>query len=406
MIAIKQAAILCGGRGTRLAPITDTLPKPMVPVNGIPFLCYLLAQLRDNGILDVILMTGYLGEQISAYFNDGRALGMRISYSHGPVEWDTGRRLYEIKGRLQEHFLLMYSDNFVSFSLARLTDFYERQKKLLCCIVQRKAAGNIRVADDGAVEVYDKTRSRDNLEFVELGYMICSTKIFEFYADPETSFSAILEKLVVNKQVAGMEVKDAYHSISDTERLRKTEEYLRPKKLLIIDRDGVINAKAPRGEYVDSWDKFVFIRENVEGMDALAKKGFSFVIISNQAGIGRGTVSADAVSDINARMRNILEMKGIVIRAIYVCPHHWEDKCLCRKPEPGLFFQASRELLFRLDKTYFIGDDPRDCQAAYRAGCRCVFIGEEKDLTGLTAEERPLLTVSNLKEAVAYLGDE
>ena len=65
-----QAAIFCGGLGTRLRPVTDKIPKPMVPVNGLPFLEHLICQLKENGIYNFILMTGYLGDQIQKYFED------------------------------------------------------------------------------------------------------------------------------------------------------------------------------------------------------------------------------------------------------------------------------------------------------------------------------------------------
>ena len=205
------------------------------------------------------------------------------------------------------------------------------------------------------------------------------------------------------QQVAGFLVLDTYYSISDLDRLKLTEEYLKPKKILLIDRDGVINKKAPRGEYVASWKRFSFIRENVDGMRKLSEAGYSFIIISNQAGIARGMVSAGIVDEINLRMKEALEKQGICILDIFVCPHYWEEKCFCRKPEPGLFFQASRKWLFRLDKTFFIGDDSRDCQAAYRAGCRCVYIGKKDDLSNLNPDEQPQLVVNNLNEAVSYM---
>ena len=171
----------------------------------------------------------------------------------------------------------------------------------------------------------------------------------------------------------------------------------------MIDRDGVINRKAPKGEYIASWGGFSFFRENVRGMKKLSEAGYSFIVISNQAGIARGMVSKEAVDVINKTMRQKLEEEGVRILDIYVCPHHWEENCMCRKPQPGLFFKASREWLFRLDKSYFVGDDSRDCQAAHRAGCGCIYIGSEGDLKDLMPEERPQWVVDNLEEAVSYL---
>jgi D-glycero-D-manno-heptose 1,7-bisphosphate phosphatase len=400
---IEQAAILCGGMGKRLRPITNTIPKPMVLVNGRPFLEYLIEQLKQNGIKEVALMTGYLGEKIREHFGNGSAFGVDIVYSHGPVEWETARRLHEAKPLLRDHFLLLYADNFVQFSLNKLVNYYQTKKKLLCFVVQSKANGNIRLMTDGTVEVYDKTRSMQNLGFVELGYMVVDKSIFAYYQDIDVSFSEILVTLVMHGHVAGMIVGDAYHSISDPERLRLTEAYLKTKKILLIDRDGVINRKAPRGEYIARWSDFHFIPDNIRGLKELSDQGFEFIVLSNQAGIGRGILNATTVRGINERMRNALKAEGISILEVYVCPHHWEDNCYCRKPKPGLFFQASRDWLFRLDQTFFIGDDPRDCQAAYNAGSKCVFLGNTEDLGGLSKEEYPHFICGNIHDALPYI---
>jgi histidinol-phosphate phosphatase family protein len=403
MVIPEQAAILCGGLGARLRPITDKIPKPMVPVNGRPFLEYLLVQLRENGIKEVILMTGYLGEQISQFFRDGASLGMRIKYSHGPAEWDTGRRLMEAKSLLNDYFLLLYSDNFVPFSLEKLARFYDARRGLLTFLVHPKSEGNIRLAEDGKVEVYDKTRKKEGLDFVELGYMIVLKEVFGCFDKIDVSFSDIIFKLVRDRQVSGMIVRDAYHSVSDLERLKLMEEYLKPKKILLIDRDGVINQKAPRGEYITTWEDFVFLPENIEGMRILAEAGYEFIVISNQAGIARGMVTQEAVDTINQQMKKELAREGIPVLDVLVCSHHWEEGCFCRKPSPGMLFKASRDWLFRLDKTFFIGDDPRDCQAACNAGCGAIFIGERSEVEALSPEEQPREVFSNLAEAVPFL---
>ncbi len=403
MIIPEQAAILCGGLGTRLRPITEKIPKPMVLVNGVPFLEHLICQLQENGIYNFVLMTGYLGNQIQEYFEDGHKLGVHIQYSNGPAEWETGRRLHEAHKLLKDCFILLYSDNFVQFNLKKLAHFYNNKKKLLSFIVQTKSTGNIKLGDDNIVELYDKTRSEKNLNFVELGYMIVDKSIFKYFDSIDASFSEVISRLVKERQVAGMLCEDAYHSISDPDRLKLTKQYLSHKKILLIDRDGVINKKAPRGEYIDSWEKFEFIPENLQGMKLLSKSGFSFIIISNQAGIGRKMMTEKTVNSINEKMRATLEREGIKILETYICPHHWDDSCFCRKPNPGLFFKATKDWLFRLDKTIFIGDDPRDCQAAYNAGCQSIYIGDNADLIDLSMDEQPCKTFDNLEKAVPFL---
>ncbi len=403
MITPKQATILCGGLGTRLRPITDKIPKPMVLVNGVPFLEHLILQLKENNIFEFVLLTGYRGDLIQEYFGDGKAIGVNIQYSHGPAEWETGRRLYEAKHMLQEYFMLLYSDNFVQFNLTKLSIFHEKKGKLLSFIVQTKHTGNIKLDSNEIVEIYDKSRSKEQLDFVELGYMIASKDIFKYFDGIDISFSDVIARLVSDQQVAGMLIKDVYHSISDPDRLKLTEQYLAHKKILLIDRDGVINKKAPKGEYIDSWKRFEFIPENLYGMKMLSNSGHSFVIISNQAGIGRKMVTEETINSINEKMINALKDEGINILSVYICPHHWEDNCFCRKPNPGLFFRASEDFLIRLDKTFFIGDDPRDCQAACNAGCRSLYIGNMSDLVNLSSGEQPCGVFDNLKQAVSFL---
>lgn len=401
----KQAAILCGGLGTRLRPYTLDMPKPMIPINKKPFLEYLIEQLKENGISEIILMTGYLGEKIHKYFGNGERLNIEILYSKGPVEWSTGRRLYEIKELLNDHFMLLYSDNFVPFNLEKAYECYIQKNVKLSFVVQSKISGNIRLREDGIVDIYDKSRSASNLDMVELGYMIVSKKVFEYYPpnDKNIDFYQIIDSLAKEKQLAGFEIRDKYYSISDPERLNKMRNYLTPKKILLIDRDGVINKKAPKGEYITSWKEFKFIPETIKAMKKLSDNGFKFIIITNQACIGRGIVTKNAINEINNKMIKFLEKEGISILQLYMCPHHWDDNCHCRKPKPGLFFQASRDWSFRLDKTFYIGDDSRDCQAAYNAGCKCIFIGEQPDISNLDSKKFPELIVKNLQQGMEEL---
>ena len=76
-------------------------------------------------------------------------------------------------------------------------------------------------------------------------------------------------------------------------------------------------------------------------------------------------------------MNSILKKKGINILDIYICSHHWEKQCSCRKPKPKMFYQASHKYKFRLDKVLYIGDDLRDCQAAFNSGCKSILISNK-----------------------------
>ena len=368
----EQAVILCGGLGTRLRPYTDHLPKPMIPCNGKPFLEYLLEQLAEKGIRRFLLLTGYLGEQIQQYFGNGTQQGWEIDYSHGPAEWDTGRRLWEAQDQMDARYLLLYSDNFVPFPLEKILLQHERHGLPLTFMVSPKSPGNLVLDEEGIVQRYDNQRGEDR-PYVEIGYMVVERdRVLPWLPKPDCSFSQVLRDMGSQQQISAWVQLDAYHSISDPDRWKAAERYLQPKKILLLDRDGVINEKAAKGEYVNCWEEFRWIERTRDSLRQLSKMGFRFIVISNQAGIARGMTSPEEVERIHRKMVETLAAEGIEILQVYVCPHHWEDNCVCRKPKPGMLFQASRDHLFRLDRTVFVGDDPRDLEAAEQAGCRGV----------------------------------
>ena len=375
-----QAVILCGGLGERLRPLTEDLPKPLAPVGGRPFLEYLICQLREQQVERVVLLTGYYGEKIRDHFGDGAGHGVQIDYSSGPADWDTGRRIWEARTMLDCRFLLLYSDNYVPVNIEKLLSVHSASLSAVTLLLHQKQNGNVRLDVDGGVEVYDSTRSTLGLNYVEIGYMIIERdRVLGAYGVSDVSFSRILEKLVKGEQVAGLVSGDSYHSISDLDRLKLAEQYLAVKRVLMIDRDGTINKRAPRGEYIGSWSDFHWDLQTVEAMRQLARKGFRFLVLSNQAGIARGMLKAKMVDEINARMISELRKQGIDVIDVYVCPHHWDEGCSCRKPNPGMFFKASRSHLLRMDRTVYVGDDPRDSRAAFNAECLSVLIGPERE---------------------------
>ncbi len=408
MIKPTQAIIFCGGLGTRLRPITDDLPKPMVPVLDKPFLEYLLEQLAIQGIERFLLLTGYMGEVIYEYFGDGSSWGWEIEYSVGPIEWDTGRRLWEARDNLDARFLLLYADNFAQFNLNKLMDIHEKEKASVTLSLAEKENGNIRTSSNGRIEVYSQNRIGDGLNLVEIGYMVAERdSILALYDNipnaPNINFSNVLEALVEKQRISGSVVNGDYHSISDKERLELMRKYLTPKKIILMDRDGIINVKAPRGEYIENWKGFKLIDDTIESMKKLALDGFCFIVITNQAGISRGMVSEDNLMQIHRLMIDKLKNEGIPILDIYVCRHHWDDDCECRKPRAGLFYQIARDHFLRMDKTLYVGDDVRDCEAAYNAECGSVLVANSEEYEFIENKPRWSINVDKLSDAVSEI---
>ena len=407
-LRIDQAVILCGGLGTRLRPLTNELPKPMVDVNGRPFLHHLLEQLSNQGINRFLLLTGYLNEKISNYFGDGSQYGWVIKYSVGPIDWETGRRVWEACNYIDSNFLLMYSDNYVAFNLPKLMKLHAENAAVISLLLAPKSTGNIKSSEDGIIKAYDNLRVGNGFDYVEVGYMIvnkdrmlkCFSSLSGF---PDLSFSKVLEYLAKQQCISGLVVRDPYHSISDPNRLKLTSDFLRPKKIILIDRDGTLNQKAKSGEYITNWNSFAWIPETREAMKILTERGFKFIIITNQAGIARGLIDPIELHKIHHNMIGDLANSGIEVLKVYVCPDHWEDNSFMRKPSPGMFFQAAKDFNLRLDRCLYVGDDERDCIAAVNAGCGMIYLGGEELQSKLVEVPSPFRCSNNLMESLNFI---
>jgi histidinol-phosphate phosphatase family protein len=407
MIAVKQAVILAGGRGTRLRPLTDTVPKPMIVMNGRPFLEYLIELLRENGICEIVLLLGYLPEKITEHFGDGSRFGVRIRYSISDVTDDTGTRIKKAEALLDDHFLLMYCDNYFPLNLKNLVEFYNKQHTLASVLVytnkDKITKNNVRVDDKGQVVIYDRSRQEKNLNGVELGFFILDKQILQWMPNEDFSFqNVIVPKLIERHQLSGYFVDHRYYSIGSLERLPLTETFLQPKKVVFLDRDGVINKKPPKADYVKNWGEFIFLPGAIEALALLTKYGYQIYLISNQAGIARGAMTLHDLEDIHTRLKQELQQHRARIDGIYFCPHGWDDNCDCRKPKPGMLLQAARDHHLDLTKTVFIGDDERDIEAGQAAGCKTILVTPENSLLAIV---RSLVSTDNYGDVFNALYD-
>ena len=401
----EQAVVLCGGRGERLRPLTDSVPKPMVDVNGVPFLEHLMRQLAIAGLERFLLLTGYLGDQIEGHFGDGQEFGWTVEYSDGPVDWLTGRRLIEAFPHLDSTFLLAYSDNYAQVDLSSAVEAWTRLKPTVTVHMARKSPGNLLVDGRGLVTSYDRDRKTPGMSHVEVGYALvhrdelltCLTSLPDA---PDCDLSHGLARLAQTGDLAAVPLRGSYHSVSDPDRLRETRSFLRRKPLLLLDRDGTINKRMPVGEYVTSWDQFEFIPETVAALVELAERGFHFAVLTNQAGVARGMIDPDELDRMHRLMVEELAGLGVPVDAVYVCADHWLDGAYRRKPEPGMFVEASTAADTALEMLVFVGDDPRDLEAATRAGCGYVHVSDLLGEVEFPKSRQLRIAVHELTQAV------
>jgi histidinol-phosphate phosphatase family protein len=388
----KQAVILAGGRGTRLRPITETIPKPMVEFHGKPFLGYVVEMLREQGFSSVLMLLGYLPDVIVDHFGDGREYGIRIEYDVlGPDDL-TAYRVRHAADRIDDTFLLVYCDNYWPMRIEEMWRSYERSGAPAQITVYANEDGYSRdsviVGEDGFVRVFDRSRTTPGLKGIEISYAILDKRIvLPLLDDAQELFEeAVYPVLSRRHELHAYWSEHRYYSVGGHERLPLTEAFLARRPAVILDRDGVLNKRPPRAEYVRRPEDVRWLPGALEALGLFADAGWQVIVVSNQAGVARGVMTAGEVDAVNEQMRRGAAEAGGRIEAFYYCPHGWDEGCACRKPRPGLLFQAQRDFHLDLTRTTFVGDDERDREAALAAGSRPVLVSDDLTLLDVTHE--------------------
>lgn len=172
---------------------------------------------------------------------------------------------------------------------------------------------------------------------------------------------------------------------------------------VLLDRDGVINFES--GEYIKSPEEWRPIPGSLSAIAKLNAAGFKVCLATNQSGIGRGLYDMAMLEQIHDKLHKALALRDGRIERIFFCPHRPDEGCPCRKPKPGLLYQARDTYDIDLSQTFFIGDSLTDIEAAQTAGCMPLLV-----LTGngeLARSRFPILytvpTFPDLAKACEYV---
>ena len=379
MKQITQAVIFAGGTGQRLRPFTETAPKPMYPINGKPFIEYLIRQVRGWGIRDIVILLGYLPEKIMDYLGDGSLYGVNISYVITPVDYETQFRLLAAKNILNEEFLMMYCDNICPVNFNKLVHEFEENHALIQLSAYANkdhyTKSNLKMKENGQVVVYDKKRVIDGLQGVDVGYAIISKKVLNEMSSENQNFEMVVyPKLAGAGRLFATVTEHRYYSIGSFNRIQLTEKFLSGQKYIFLDRDGTINKKPPKAQYIRDVRDFVWLDGARDAIKKLNDAGYFIILISNQAGIARGLMTVQDFEKIQHKMDEDLTVMGAHIDAAYYCPHGWDANCGCRKPRPGLIYQAQKDYSIDLSKCIMIGDDIRDIITAHNADMKGILV--------------------------------
>jgi NDP-sugar pyrophosphorylase family protein len=227
-------AILAGGLATRLRPITEKIPKSLVPVAGEPFLAHQLKLLHARGIRRAVLCIGYLGEMIQREFGS-EAFGVKLDYSFdGEKLLGTGGAIKRALPLLGEEFFVLYGDSYLPIEYAPVAEFFQRSGKLGLMTVYRNEGkydtSNV-VFRDGEIVVYDKKLKSLEMKHIDYGLSLFKSSVFEAYAaDQIFDLAEVMGKLVREKQLAGYEVLERFFEMGSPAGLAELERILSAKK--------------------------------------------------------------------------------------------------------------------------------------------------------------------------------
>jgi NDP-sugar pyrophosphorylase family protein len=230
---VLPVAILAGGLATRLRPVTESIPKALIEVNGEPFLAHQLRLLRDRGIQRAVVCAGYLGERIRSFAGAGEAFGLRIDYSFdGPVLLGTGGAIRRALPLLGESFFVVYGDSYLPCDYAAVAEAFRGSGKSALMTVFRNEgrwdSSNVEFSG-GRILAYDKVRRTPRMRHIDYGLGAFSREAFAAVPEDRPSdLAALYQDLLLRGDLAACEVGRRFYEIGSWEGIRELEEYLKP----------------------------------------------------------------------------------------------------------------------------------------------------------------------------------
>lgn len=226
-------AILAGGLATRLRPITEKIPKSLVPVAGKPFLAHQLELLKSRGIQHAVLCVGHLGEMIQRDFGN-EAFGVKLDYSFdGPKLLGTGGAIKQAMPKLGGEFFVLYGDSYLPIEYGPIAEFFDASGKQGCMTVYRNEGkydtSNVLFAD-GEIKVYDKKARLPEMRHIDYGLSLFKAAVFDPYSTEQAfDLAEVMGNLVREKQLAGYEVRERFYEIGSPSGLEELGKLLGKK---------------------------------------------------------------------------------------------------------------------------------------------------------------------------------
>lgn len=385
---IKEAIILAGGLGTRLKSALPDLPKCMAPVDGRPFLFYVINYLRSQGIEKFIFSLGFKHQVIEAYLNaEFATLNFECLIEKEPL--GTGGAILASCYKASEQTVLVVNGDTI-FKIDIVKAFIAHSKHRSYCTLVLKPMENfdrygvVELNEDDSIMNFKEKQFYKN-GLINGGAYILNTEQFLAEELPSKfSFEKdYLEKFFETGKIYGSVQDEYFIDIGIPEDYLRVQHEVKQPELdlknidqawtLFLDRDGVINYEK-KDDYIRNWQEFRFYEGAKEAIKTLAKKFGKIIVVSNQRGISKGLMSEDDLANIHHNMQLEIESSGGRIDGIYYCTAI-DAKDPYRKPNPGMAFLAKQDFPeIDFSKSIIAGNKPSDMLFGKNAGMYSVYI--------------------------------
>lgn len=428
------AVIMAGGKGTRLQPLSKDIPKPMFLILGKPILEYQIESLRKNGITDIIIIIGYLGDIIINYFRDGKDFGVNIRYITELEPLGSAGALYFLKDNIAENryvkddFFLIFGDLLLDIDWKRFMGFHKRSGGVATLYVHPNTHpydSDIVIIDanDKILKIESKNIKRDFFyhNIVNAGVYCVNPVLLNDISQPiKTDFEKdILIPNVRKGKIYAYKSAEYVKDMGTPDRLRLVTEDVKngvilsrslrnKQKAIFFDRDGTLNVYKGFLKRVEDFELYPDV---IEAVQMVNNSNYLAIVATNQPVIARGECSYCELDQIHMKMETLLGEKGAYLDDLFFCPHHPDKgfdgevselkvECDCRKPKIGMLLRAAEKYNIDLKESWYIGDSTVDIQTGNNACMRTVLVK-----TGLAGKDckfevKPDVVADNLLEAV------